>query len=85
MATREVEELRKQLEALQRSHDVLLKSLAGPSDVPDTPRFHRAVTRDDAAFVDNSTISEDSDDEDDSYFVQGQLPAKSLYVVSMQR
>ncbi|PVI02164.1 hypothetical protein DM02DRAFT_312872 [Periconia macrospinosa] len=79
MATKEVEELRKQLEALQRSHDVLLKTLSAPSAVPDTPRFHRSATRDiDPAFADTSTVSSDSEEEDDSYFVQGQLPAKSF-------
>ncbi|KAF1954952.1 hypothetical protein CC80DRAFT_493338 [Byssothecium circinans] len=85
MATQEVEELRKQLEALQRSHDTLLKSLAASKEtyeLPETPRFHRSATRDDrpgdAAFADTSTLSTDSEDEDESFFVQGDLPAKSF-------
>ncbi|CAI6334548.1 unnamed protein product [Periconia digitata] len=78
MAAKEVEELRRQLETLQRSHDALVKTLSAPSDLPETPRFPRANTRDDAAFADTSTVSSDDEDEDDSYFVKKQLPAKSF-------
>ncbi|KAF2644554.1 hypothetical protein P280DRAFT_174461 [Massarina eburnea CBS 473.64] len=85
MATREVEQLQSQLEALQRSHDTLLKSLSASNEafgLPETPRFQRSATRDyrtgDAAFADTSTLSDDSEDEDESFFVQGDLPAKSF-------
>ena len=85
MAASEVEELRKQLETLQRSHDALLKSLATPKETfasPEIPRFQRSATRDDRlgepTFVDASTLSDDSEDEDESFFVQGNLPAKSF-------
>lgn len=84
MATKEVEELRNQLEALRQSHDALLKSLAGASASfapPDTPTFRRHSTRDDRpshAFPDASTLSDDSEDEDDSYFVQSEMPSKSF-------
>jgi|SRR5690242_10441942 len=81
MATRELDELRKQLETLQRSHDTLLKSLSasngsfGPSDVPRLRR--NATQRGDAVFADTSTLSDSSDDEDD-FFVQSELPSQSF-------
>lgn len=81
MATSEVAELRKQLESLQRSHDALLRTLALPSEAfaaPETPTAQRAATRDDrTVFADTSTLSDDSDEEDESYFVQKPLPSKS--------
>jgi hypothetical protein len=83
-----VDELKKQLEALQRSHDSLLKSIAlsngsfGPSS--ETPGLPRASGRDErnsdtrqAVFADSSTLSDDSDDEDDEYFVQQELPSQT--------
>ncbi|KAF3003176.1 hypothetical protein E8E13_009253 [Curvularia kusanoi] len=82
MATRELDELRKQLETLQNSHDTLLKSLAasngsfGPSDVPRLRR--NATQRGDAVFADTSTLSDDSSDDEDDFFVQAQLPAQSF-------
>lgn len=83
MATNEVERLREQLESLQRSHDTLLKSLSvvpgGPFVPPETPTFQRHATRPSLAFADASTISDDdSDQEDESYFVQENLPSKSF-------
>ena len=82
MATRELDELRKQLETLQRSHDTLLKSLTasngsfGPSDVPRLRR--NATQRGDAVFADTSTLSDDSSDDEDDFFVQSQLPSQSF-------
>ncbi|KAH7066201.1 hypothetical protein BKA63DRAFT_496058 [Paraphoma chrysanthemicola] len=84
MATREVEELRKQLESLQRSHDALLKSLSasngsfGPSDA--TPQLLRSNTRHgtDAVFADTSTLSDSSSDDEDDFFVSGELPSRSF-------
>lgn len=86
MATNEVEELRKQLEALQRSHDSLLKSLSasngsfGPSD--DVPNLQRSTTRDERGshpvFADSSTLSDTSDEDEDDFFVQAELPAQSF-------
>lgn len=85
MATTEVEKLREQLESLQRSHDTLLKSLSapgGPFVPPETPTFQRQSTREDRAshgFVaDASTLSSDSEEEDESYYVQDELPSKSF-------
>lgn len=83
MATHELEELRKQLETLQRSHDALLKSLSasngtfGPSDVP---QLQRSATRPgrDAVFADTSTLSDSSSDDEDDYFVQAELPSQSF-------
>ncbi|KAL1596366.1 hypothetical protein SLS60_009012 [Paraconiothyrium brasiliense] len=79
MATDEVERLREQLESLQRSHDTLLKSLSFAP--PETPTFQRQTTRDrpSLAFADASTLSsDDSDEEDDWYFVREELPSKSF-------
>lgn len=82
MATRELDELRKQLETLQRSHDTLLKSLTasngsfGPSDVPRLRR--NATQRGDAVFADTSTLSDDSSDDEDEFFVQSELPSQSF-------
>ncbi|KAF2023267.1 hypothetical protein EK21DRAFT_81327 [Setomelanomma holmii] len=83
MASREVEDLRKQLESLQRSHDALLKSLSasnasfGPSDVSQPLRSpRRQVT--DAVFADTSTLSDSSSDDEDDFFVQGELPSRSF-------
>ncbi|KAF2730938.1 hypothetical protein EJ04DRAFT_536948 [Polyplosphaeria fusca] len=83
-----VDELKKQLESLQRSHDSLLKSIAlsngsfGPSS--ETPGIPRASGRDErnsdtanAVFADSSTLSDDSDDEDDDYFVRAELPSQT--------
>ncbi|KAF2677383.1 hypothetical protein K458DRAFT_447032 [Lentithecium fluviatile CBS 122367] len=82
MATSEVAELRKQLETLQRSHDALLKTLSLPSEpftASEASHLQRAGTRDDhAVFADTSTLSDDSDEEDGSYFVQAELPSKSF-------
>ncbi|KAJ4299521.1 hypothetical protein N0V90_004766 [Kalmusia sp. IMI 367209] len=84
MATSDVEELRKQLESLQRAHDALLKTLSAPSGAfapPETPTFHRTATREDRpshAFADSSTLSDDSEEEDESYFVQEELPSRSF-------
>lgn len=84
MATSEVEELRKQLESLQRSHGALLKTLSlsnGSFGLPD-PNLPRSSTRDDSGsntvFADSSTLSDDSDEEDESYFVQDALPSQSF-------
>jgi len=82
MATSEVTELRKQLESLQRSHEALLKTLALPTEpftASETPNLQRVATRDDRAeFADTSTLSDDSEDEDESYFVQAELPSISF-------
>jgi hypothetical protein len=86
MATKEVEELQKQLEALQRSHDMLLKTLSTSNETfapPETPRMHRSGTRDTGpnydTFVDTSTLTDtNTDSEDESFFVQGNLPARSF-------
>lgn len=81
-ATRELDELRKQLETLQRSHDTLLKSLSasngsfGPSDVPRLRR--NATQRGDAVFADTSTLSDDSSDDEDDFFVRSELPSQSF-------
>ncbi|KAI8932304.1 hypothetical protein NX059_010500 [Plenodomus lindquistii] len=83
MATRELDELRKQLETLQRSHDTLLKSLSvsngtfGPSDVG---RLRRSALRpsDGAVFADTSTLSDDSSDDEDDFFVQAELPSQTF-------
>ncbi|KAL1603005.1 hypothetical protein SLS59_004661 [Nothophoma quercina] len=81
-ATRELDELRKQLETLQRSHDTLLKSLSasnGSFEPSDVPRLRRNATqRGDAVFADTSTLSDDSSDDDDDYFVQDELPSQSF-------
>ncbi|OAG02360.1 uncharacterized protein CC84DRAFT_1010104 [Paraphaeosphaeria sporulosa] len=82
MATNEVERLREQLESLQRSHDILVKSLAivpgGPFVPPETPTFQRQATRPSLAFADASTLSDTDSEEDESYFVQEELPSKSF-------
>jgi hypothetical protein len=85
MATNDVERLQEQLESLQRSHDTLLKSLSvvpgGPfAAPPETPTFQRHATRDrpSLAFADASTLSDDSEEEDESYFVQEELPSQSF-------
>jgi hypothetical protein len=82
-ASREVEELRKQLESLQRSHDILLKSLSasnGNFEQSDAPPLQRTQTRlgGDAVFADNSTLSDLSSDDEDEYFVQAELPSRSF-------
>src|SRR5690348_11535430 len=85
-----VEELRKQLDALRRSHDLLLKSLALPSGSLgpslDVGNLQERTERDDpddhanADFADSSTQSDHSDDEeeDESFYVQGELPSQSF-------
>lgn len=82
-----VEELRKQLETLQRSHDALLKSIAASDGSfghsPDLPGVSRASGREDRnadpsnPVFDSSTLSDDSEEEDESYFVQDELPSQS--------
>lgn len=81
-----VEELKKQLETLQRSHEALLKSItqsnASFGEASDA-NLRRASTRDErhvtnAVFADSSTLSDDSDEEDESFFVQDELPPKSF-------
>jgi hypothetical protein len=86
-----VEQLREQLEALQKSHDALLRSITrsngsfSPGFDQQSPGHRRTSTRDaihhgtPIAFADSSTaLSDDSDDEDDSYFVQEELPSQSF-------
>ncbi|KAF2186731.1 hypothetical protein K469DRAFT_738499 [Zopfia rhizophila CBS 207.26] len=83
-----VEELKKQLEALQRSHDALVRSITlsngafGPSDASNLQRSGLDKLRDsdlpNVGFADTSTLSDDSDDEDESYFVQEELPYQSF-------
>jgi hypothetical protein len=83
MAESELGELRSQLESLQRSHDALLKSLSatnntlGPSESSQLPR---ASTRQsgDAVFADTSTLSDDSSDDEDEYYVSNELPSHSF-------
>lgn len=83
MATSEVAELRKQLESLQRSHETLLKTLSAPN-VPlipaGSPELRRSATQDDRpVFADSSTLSSDeSDGEDESHYVQAELPSQSF-------
>ncbi|KAF2013925.1 hypothetical protein BU24DRAFT_424942 [Aaosphaeria arxii CBS 175.79] len=79
-----VEVLQKQLETLQRSHDALLKSItdSNGSFGPSNDRLRRN-TQDghngegNPVFADNSTLSDDSSDEEDDYFVQSELPSQS--------
>lgn len=85
MSENEVEELRKQLESLQRSHEALENRLASSTNLPplETPTFARSATRDfrsGHAFADSSTLSvtDDSEEEDESYFVQQELPSRSF-------
>lgn len=82
MAARELDDLRAQLETLQRSHEALLKSLSvsngsfGPSDVP--PQRSQTRLGTDAVFADTSTLSDSSSDEEDDFFVQDSLPPSSF-------
>ncbi|KAI4623993.1 hypothetical protein J4E80_003805 [Alternaria sp. BMP 0032] len=83
MATSEIDDLRKQLESLQRSHEALLKSLSATNDTfkpSDASQLRRTSTRHggDAIFADTSTLSDDSSDEEDDYFVQNELPSHSF-------
>jgi hypothetical protein len=83
MATTELDDLRKQLESLQRSHDALLKSLSATNDTfkpSEASQLRRSSTRHggEAIFADTSTLSDDSDDEEDDYFVQDELPSHSF-------
>jgi len=83
MATTEIDDLRKQLESLQRSHEALLKSLSATNDTfkpSDASQLRRTSTRHggDAIFADTSTLSDDSSDEEDDYFVQDELPSHSF-------
>lgn len=78
MGTGEVEELRKQLQWLQRPHSVLLKSLP----VPSKPPISQSPTRDqigpkNTISADSSTI-DNSDDDGESWFIQDELPAQSF-------
>lgn len=89
-ASSEVEELRKQLLSLQRSHDILLKSLSasnGNFEQPDAPPLQRIQTRlgGDAVFADNSTLSDLSSDDEDEYFVQAELPSRSFNHEQLRR
>jgi hypothetical protein len=64
MASTEVDDLRKQLESLQRSHDALLKSLSATNDTfkpSDASQLRRTSTRHggDAIFADTSTLSDE--------------------------
>ncbi|CAA9960814.1 hypothetical protein CFE70_004190 [Pyrenophora teres f. teres 0-1] len=81
--TTELDELRKQLESLQHSHDALLKSLSATNDtfkLSETSQIRRGSTRHgrDAIFADTSTLSDDSSDDEDEYYVQGELPSHSF-------
>ena len=81
--TAELDALRKQLELLQHSHDALLKSLSATNDTfkpSETLHIRRGSTRHgrDAIFADTSTLSDDSSDDEDDYFVQGELPSHSF-------
>ncbi|KAG9194048.1 hypothetical protein G6011_04083 [Alternaria panax] len=83
MATTELDELRKQLESLQRSHETLLKSLSVTNDTfkpSEASHLRRTSTRHggDAIFADTSTLSDDSSDDEDDYFVQDELPSHSF-------
>ncbi|CAN9168761.1 unnamed protein product [Alternaria alternata] len=83
MATTELDDLRKQLESLQRSHDALLKSLSVTNDTfkpSEAQHLRRTSTRHggDAIFADTSTLSDDSSDDEDDYFVQDELPSHSF-------
>ncbi|KNG44061.1 mg2+ transporter zinc transport protein [Stemphylium lycopersici] len=83
MASTELEALKKQLESLQRSHDALLSSLSSTNDIykpSDASQLRRASTRHggDAVFADTSTLSDDSDNEEDDFFVQNELPSHSF-------
>jgi hypothetical protein len=83
MATTELDDLQKQLESLQRSHDALLKSLSATNDTfkpSEASQLRRSSTRHggEAIFADTSTLSDDSSDEEDDYFVQDELPSHSF-------
>jgi hypothetical protein len=83
MATTELDDLRKQLESLQRSHDALLKSLSATNDTfkpSDAAQLRRSSTRHggDAVFADTSTLSDDSSDDEDDFYVQNELPSHSF-------
>jgi hypothetical protein len=83
MAESELGELRRQLESLQRSHDTLLKSLSEKNDTfrtPESPRLRRASTRhgSGAVFADTSTLSDDSSDDEEDYYVRDELPSHSF-------
>ena len=83
MATTEIDELKQQLESLQRSHDALLNSLSVTNDIfkpSDASRIRRSSTRlgGDTVFADTSTLSDDSDDEEEDFFVQDELPTHSF-------
>jgi cell division septum initiation protein DivIVA len=85
-----IEELREQLQALQHSHDELLTRFSASNGLfhasTSSPETHRASARDhrhsDAASPgfgpDASTLSSDSEDEDESFFVQEELPSQSF-------
>lgn len=87
-----VDQLRTQLEELQQSHDALLNSvqLAAsngnflPPPVAENTTIPRALANyrqnseeANVVFADTSTLTDDSDGEDESYFVTEQLPSKS--------
>jgi len=84
-----IEELREQLLTLQRSHDELLTRLstssglfrASSSERPHLQRgstsSHRVPDASTPGFADASTLSSDSEDEDESFFVQEELPSQS--------
>lgn len=83
MAASELDELKRQLESLQRSHDALLNSLSATNDIfrpSEASQLRRASTRQgvDAIFADTSTLSDDSDNEEDDFYVQSELPSRSF-------
>ncbi|KAF1837151.1 hypothetical protein BDW02DRAFT_595826 [Decorospora gaudefroyi] len=83
MSASELDELRKQLESLQRSHETLLKTLSETNDTfrpPDGSQLRRASTRygGDAIFADTSTLSDDSNDDEEEFYVQNELPSHSF-------
>jgi hypothetical protein len=85
-----IEELREQLQTLQQSHDELMTRFSASNGLfhasTSSPETHRASTRDhrhsDAVSPgfgpDASTLSSDSEDEDESFFVQEELPSQSF-------
>ncbi|ORY08073.1 hypothetical protein BCR34DRAFT_570193 [Clohesyomyces aquaticus] len=81
-----VEALQKQLDALQRSQDQLLRTITlsnstfGPSSNVGNIRQREDLNSESANAVsaDTSTLSDDSDDEDESCFVQAELPPQSF-------
>lgn len=74
----ELEDLRTQLALLQRSHDALLHSLSATNDNPkpfqaSPPRRTLTGLDVDAVLADLATISDDSTDDEDEFFIQDEL------------